>query len=85
MVNDIFDIQGDELVKIKDGYVQEVVIPESVRVIGERVFKGSMVKNVVFPRTLEIIGREAFYQCSLLRSVTIPSNVKVIMDSAFLF
>lgn len=83
MVNDIFDIQGDELVKIKDGYVQDVVIPEGVRIIGERAFKGSMIKNIVFPSTLEIIGREAFYQCSLLRSVTIPSNVKVIMDSAF--
>ena len=83
MVDDILDIKGEEVVKIKNGYAENVIIPEGVRAIGASAFIGAMMKSVQFPSTLEVIGYDAFRGCELLKEVRIPKSVKVVMDSAF--
>lgn len=62
----------------------DVVIPDGVTEIGEKVFKeNNTLKSVSFPESLQIIGIEAFANCSGLTAVTIPSGVKEIRFCAF--
>ena len=39
--------------------------------------------RIKIPKNITSIGDEAFYNCTMLKSVTIPSNVKSIGDRAF--
>lgn len=62
----------------------DVVIPDGVTEIGEKVFKeNNTLKSVSFPESLQIIGSEAFANCNGLTSVTIQSSVKEIRFCAF--
>ena len=54
----------------------EVTIPESC-------FKNSALSTFVIPEGIEVIGNEAFYQCTSLTSITLPSTLLSIRDRAF--
>ena len=43
--------------------------------IGKEAFKGLDITSINLPDSLKTIGNEAFYQCSALSEVTIPSSV----------
>jgi hypothetical protein len=64
-----------------------VVIPSvyeggMVKSIGERAFEGAyMVRSVVIPISIIEIKDYAFYNCSGLKGITIPANVKRIGTS----
>ena len=62
--------QGDNFTSYKHEYSGHVVIPQSITYNGR-----------TYPVTT--IGRDAFADCSLLKSVTIPNTVKTIEGSAF--
>lgn len=70
-----------------DGDEEEVVIPNSITGIGDRVFQEKTnLSVVVLPSTLESIGYDAFYNCSNLEEVQMPeplNNLKTIESSAF--
>lgn len=47
----------------------DVVIPEGVREIGEKWFKGADVESVTIPVSVAVIGKEAFHGCGRLKRV----------------
>lgn len=63
----------------------DVMIPASVKNIGEYAFSGCTgLKSVEIPRGVERIGSNAFSGCSGLASVVIPASVKRIGRYAFM-
>ena len=64
--------------------VETVVIPDSVKVIGEKAFFCCTdLKKVVIGDGVETVGDYAFYCCTKLESVTVGSGVKSIGLDAF--
>ena len=62
-----------------------VVLPNSLRRIGENAFKGQrkICKNIVFPEGLILIGAKAFLNCSQIHSIELPSTIQMIAQEAF--
>ena len=61
-----------------------IVVPNSVKTIGDRAFSGcSHLKQVIIPDTVIHIGEEAFSFCESLTHLTIPNSVKTIGKYAF--
>lgn len=78
-----FVIRGGVLEKY-NGAATEVVIPNSVKIIGDDAFihcKG--ITSVVIPDSVQEIGSGAFYGCAALTSVTMGNSVQKIGRSAF--
>ena len=78
-----FVIRGGVLEKY-NGAATEVVIPNSVKIIGDKAFyncKG--ITSVVIPDSVQEIGLWAFYECKALPHITIPDSVQKIGQSAF--
>ena len=73
--------------------VEDLVLPEGLTSIGGEVFRGWLeLKSIVIPEGVESIGGYCFYcdypydetaPCSALSSVTLPSTLVFIGDSAF--
>lgn len=64
--------------------VKEIVIPDSVRKIGNYAFKGcSNLYSIVIPDSVRKIGNHAFEGCSNLYSIVIPDFIIEIGDEAF--
>ena len=64
-------------------YLQEVVLPKNLRVIGDRTFFDCRaLRSINLPESLTSIGESAF-QGAGLTEVTIPANVETIGKSAF--
>ena len=64
--------------------IQKIVIPDSVKELGENLFDYSEdLKEVILPKTLERIPDAMFYWCKSLEKVVIPSTVKKIGMAAF--
>ena len=54
-----------------------VVLPDSLKIIGDDAFKESTsLSTVNFPTGLEIIGQGAFYKCFALKTVSLPLTLK---------
>ncbi|MBQ6346291.1 MAG: leucine-rich repeat domain-containing protein, partial [Clostridia bacterium] len=78
-----FEIINGILVKYK-GAGGDVVIPNSVTVIGEKAFyECDSLTSVSIPDSVTSIGEDAFYRCSSLISVSIPDSVTSIGEDAF--
>lgn len=78
-----FVIRGGVLVKY-NGAATKVVIPNSVKIIGDQAFyncKG--ITSVVIPDSVKEIGRYAFNNCAELESVTMANSVQKIGYCAF--
>ena len=80
------------LIDTIDGYafiecmIEEVYLPESIKVIGESAFEGCIILNkVVALEGLEEIEEKAFYLCNSLTKFDIPSSVILIGDFSFSF
>lgn len=78
-----FDIVKGVL-KRYTGSEQNVVVPDTVSVIGEYAFgKNSQVKTVVLPDSVTEIQTKAFVDCKNLVSITISANIKKIGKDIF--
>lgn len=78
-----FNIENSRLLSCQTTET-EVVIPEKVRIIGERVFKGNRkLEKVTLPNSLEKIEAEAFKGCTSLNDITFPAALKEIGADAF--
>lgn len=65
-------------------YVQEVVLPDSVKEIGERAFWGFRdLRHVSFGNGLKKIGKGAFEGCQFLEQALLPDSVEEIGAYAF--
>lgn len=62
----------------------DIVIPERVKRIGDKAFKGCAgLTSVTIPEGVDRIGELAFVNCRQLRSVNIPKSVTSIGKAAF--
>ncbi len=67
-----------------NGTETDIVVPEGVITIKERVFREKTdITSVQLPSTLETIGSYAFENCSGLVSVSFPQGLKTIGYNAF--
>ena len=60
-----------------------VTIPNTVKIIGDWAFQGSMLFSINIPNSVTSIGAYAFYGCTGLTSLTIPNSVTSIGADAF--
>ena len=64
--------------------LKEVVLPSTLKSIGENAFSGcESLNEVVLPSTLKSIGENAFSGCKSLNNVVIPDSVTTIKSGAF--
>ena len=78
-----FTIQNGTLIEYS-GNAANVEIPDTVTVIGERVFNRNLnLKTVVMPDSVVEIEPYAFVDCENLREVTFSNNLQKIGQSAF--
>ena len=64
--------------------LESIVIPQSVKTIGDRTFAGcENLKNVTFQGNLDELGNGAFEFCSSLKNITIPAGITTIKERAF--
>lgn len=61
-----------------------VLIPPSVKTIGDNAFYHSIVNDISLPISLENIGERAFFG-SAITSIQIPMNVTTLQDETFAF
>ena len=62
--------------------ITSVVIPNTVKIIGDRAFEGNHLTSVTIPTSVTSIGNSAFSK-NHLTSVTIPNSVTSIGSGAF--
>ena len=66
--------------------VKKIVIPKTVRIIGEYAFYRSDLEKVVFLHdegSKISIGRQCFYECKKLGEISLPEGVKSIKELTF--
>ena len=56
--------------------IKEVIIPNSVKVIGDWAFSSSSIEKVIIPSSVEKIGEYAFSGCRKLKEVLVSPGVK---------
>ncbi len=83
--NDISDFEIVDGVLTKyNGFDKDVVIPDTVRIIGGEVFRDDKnMQTVSIPSSVQMIGSYAFIGCDNLKSVYIPDSVTEIEQGAF--
>ena len=66
--------------------LNNVTLPESVEVIGDRAFEGCTgLESVMLDDGLASIGGRAFAGCIGLRNVTIPASVTNVAENFYKF
>lgn len=63
--------------------IERVMIPDTVRKLGEGAFSRSEVRSVVFGDGLTAIPKETFFLCRRLENVRLPAGLLSIGESAF--
>ncbi len=58
--------------------ISSVTVGGNVKTIAERAFSHSYIKNITLEEGIEFFGDGVFSYCNFLKSVKIPSNVKLI-------
>ena len=66
------------------GCLRSVIIPNSVKIIGNYAFEACRdLRSITIPSSVTSIGECAFSNCKSLKSITIPNNVTYIGEYAF--
>ena len=65
--------------------VKSVLVPPSVKSIGDNAFEGSGIQSAVLSEGLEILGDEAFGYCKSLQDISLPSTLRRIGERAFIW
>lgn len=62
--------------------IEEIVLPESLKVIRESVFQSNKIKSITLPDSVETIGSGAFKNCALT-NVVLSASLEQIGNDAF--
>lgn len=82
-ITDEYIILGNGVLYEYKGYNSEIIIPDGVKTISDRVFVSKTnIKSVYIPDSVKIIGEGAFLGCSALEYAVIPKNVNFIGDNS---
>lgn len=65
------------------GNIQNVILPSSLKSIGEQAFCESGIPSIVIPDGVETLGASCFNGCSRLIDVVLPSTLKELPERAF--
>ena len=66
-------------------YKKAVVIPDTVKTIATRAFKGcKLIKEVIIPDSVTVIEEQAFADCKALKKVVLPKKLETLGKEAFL-
>ena len=76
------DLYHGELQKYT-GSELRLILPSSIKMIGEGAFQRSDVESVVIPEGVTEIGPDAFYLCDSLEQIVLPSTLVKIGSCAF--
>lgn len=63
--------------------IQEIILPDSLEVIGEDAFSMSNIEEVEFGKGLIKIEQKAFSNCLSIKSMTLPKNLMSIGNGVF--
>jgi len=78
----ITEIYDDSFKKCQD--LQEVIMPEGIKIIGERAFLDCVrLESINLPNSIEKLHVACFHNCAL-KHVTIPTRLKEIPKTSFL-
>ena len=61
---------------------QSLLLPESLRIVGESAFEGTAAEAVYLPESVSVIGERAFAQMKSLREIHIPAGTAYIAPRA---
>jgi hypothetical protein len=62
----------------------EIVLPDSLSVLGKRAFADTRITGIVFSKSLECIDNEAFVNCSKMKILSpFPDKLRTIGEKAF--
>ena len=61
----------------------DIVIPDNVVKIGEKVFRGRNIKSVTIPSSVKVIEKGAFESCRNLKKLTLNNGLEKIKECAF--
>lgn len=76
---------GDNTFRCCD-FLDEIIVPEWVKSIGEYAFSGCMnLKNIKLSSNLVSIGEGAFLACNQMETIIIPESILQIKDYTFAF
>ena len=65
------------------GRKKDIVLPNGIKIVGEKAFENKKITSVVIPEGVETIEAYAFSSCTSLNSVTLPNTIKKIGEHAF--
>ena len=60
-----------------------ITIPNSVKTIGDKAFRGCSIKSIDLPNGVTKIGMHAFFNCTNLTTITLPETITSIDYGAF--
>lgn len=63
--------------------LKEIVFPESLITIGQYCFQGSGLTKAILPEKLSTLGTGAFYKCTNLVEISLPSTIFFYKDIDF--
>ena len=63
--------------------IKSIVIPKTVRNIGNACFRDSGIESITLPEGLEELSDSVFWSCKSLRRITLPAGVRHIGDMCF--
>lgn len=72
-----------ERMHYREEALEEAVIPETVRTIGEFAYARSGIRKLELPQGLETISYAAFYHCDGLEQVELPDSITKVEAKAF--
>ncbi len=83
-INDVDVIEIGDEVFINNLFIKKLVIPESVKSLGNKMCYGAKnLEEVVLPNNITVIPDYAFENCSSLTNINIPTSLVQIRANAF--
>lgn len=62
---------------------KSVILPNTIKYIGQNVFQYSKIESIMIPDSVTNIMNNAFFECGQLKHVKMSKNIATIGDSAF--